>query len=219
MNILKNQKGNTILFIVGLFSVFFLMFVIVISFANVFIKKEQASNNAEQASIVASGIILDSLEEAIDDYDGWLIPLLASDPIPLEAIGLEPLGDKVDNEKDSLPSTYTESERKHKAINSVLKEELPGNDRLKTFVSSNLADAEGEIYSQVQSNILSNNGELSQTEINFTDNRVEVKTATRFEALKYDEYFSESQRYVKQKGRGPTFEFADSISWSLSKSY
>lgn len=195
------------------------MFLIVISFANVFIKKEQASNNAEQASIVASGIILDSLEEAIDDYDSWLIPLLALDPIPLEAIGLDPLGEKVEHKKNSLPSRFTESERKHKAINSVLKDELPGNERLKTFVYSNLNNAEGEIYSQVQSNILSNNGELSETEINFIDNRVEVETATRFEALKYDEYFSENQRYVKQKGKGPTFEFADSLSWSLSKSY
>jgi hypothetical protein len=215
---LKNENGNTTLFIMGLFSVFTLMFLLIISFANVFVEKEHASSNAEQASIVASGIVLDSLEDAISEYDSWLILELGKVPISPELIDLRPLGEKVEEEKIQLPGTLTDSEKKHKAINKVIKDELNnGNRFLRPLVNRELSYAEAAIRSQVSENISQNNGEISQTKISLNkENRIEVETATRYKAFKFDEYFSDSQRLVKQKGQGPSFEIAEALSWNLN---
>ncbi len=188
------------------------------SFANVFIEKEHASNNAEQASIVVSGIILDSLEDAIREYDSWLILELGKDPVSPEVVGLRPLGEKVEEVKNQLSDILTDSEKKHKAINKVIKDELnSGNPFLGDFVDIQLRYIDSEIRTQVSNNINQNNGEISQTKVVLNnENRVEVETATKYKAFKFDEYFTESQRLVKQKGQGPTFEFAEAHSWSLN---
>lgn len=221
MGRLKNEDGNTTLFILSLFSVFTLMFLLIISFANVFIEKEHASNNAEQASIVASGIILDRLEDAISEYDSWLILELANVPVSPDIVGLRPLDEKVEDAKNRLPGTYTDSEKKHKAINQVIKEELnSGNRFLQPFVNEQLRYIEADISGQVANNIRQNNGEVDQTKVFLNhENRIEVETATRYKAFKFDEYFSENQRLVKQKGRGPTFEFAEALGWGLNISF
>lgn len=218
MGRLKNENGNTTLFIIGLFSVFTLMFLLIISFANVFVEKEHASSNAEQASIVASGIVLDSLEDAISEYDSWLILELGKVPDSPELIDLRPLGEKVEEEKNRLPGTLTDSEKKHKAINKVIKDELNnGNRFLRPIVNRELSYAEAAIRSQVMDNISQNNGEISQTKVYLNnENRIEVETATKYKAFKFDEYFSDSQRLVKQKGQGPSFEFAEALSWNLN---
>ncbi|PWW17618.1 hypothetical protein DFO73_12420 [Cytobacillus oceanisediminis] len=218
MGRLKNENGNTTLFIIGLFSVFTLMFLLIISFANVFVEKEHASSNAEQASIVASGIVLDSLEDAISEYDSWLILELGKVPDSPELIDLRPLGEKVEEEKNQLPGTLTDSEKKHKAINKVIKDELNnGNRFLRPIVNRELSYAEAAIRSQVMDNISQNNGEISQTKVYLNnENRIEVETATKYKAFKFDEYFSDSQRLVKQKGQGPSFEFAEALSWNLN---
>lgn len=218
MNRLKNEDGNTTLFIISLFGVFTLMFLLIISFANIFIEKEHASSNAEQASIVASGIILDSLENAISEYDSWLILQLANVPVSPDVIDLKPLGEKVEDVKKHLPDRFTDSEKKHKAINQVIKAELSsGNLFLRPFVNQELSYAEAAIRNEVATNISQNNGEISQTKVFLNnENRIEVETATRYKSFKFDEYFSDSQRLVKQKGQGPTFEFAEALSWNIN---
>ena len=217
MELLKNEKGNTTLFMISLFGIFLLMFLLILSFANIFIEKEHASNNAEQASIVASGILLDKLEAAIVEYDSWLVLQLAKVPIPTTIEDLKPLGEQVEEEKGRLPFTLTDTEKKHQAINQVIKEELnSGNIFLPAFLNSELGHAEAEIRHAVSGNIAENNGEVTETTIVLNENnRIEVETATKYKAFKYDEYFSDSQRLIKQTGQGPTFDFADAMGWSL----
>lgn len=212
------------LFIISLFGVFTLMFLIIMSFANVFIEKQKASSNAEMASLTASAILLEHLDMAIEEYDEYLLAkYLEALSSAVEEAGevvkiLEPeyLREKVEDEIANLPSFLKDSEKKHKAINTVLKAELPGNAELKGFVNANLDEAKEEIIQAVQNNIQMNKGQLSETKIVFnSQNRLEVETATRYEAMKFDEYFSESSRHVRQSGQGPSFVFNESLGWSM----
>ncbi|MEK5428637.1 hypothetical protein [Cytobacillus sp. FSL R7-0680] len=238
MKYLKNEKGNTMLFIIGLFSVFFLMFLLILSFANVFIEKEHASNNAEQASIVASGIITKHLALSIEEYDDYLKDQFKEaeeeakeeaeenedneDYEPPELEEPELLSKQIEELLPTLPNYLKESEKKHQAINKIIKRELnkPDSHVLRMFIASSLSNAESEIYSEVSTNIQRNGGQVSETEIWLNENqRIEVKTATKYEAFKYDEYFSDNQRHVRQTGQGPSFELFDSFAWGLNISY
>ncbi|MFT4415397.1 pilus assembly protein TadG-related protein [Fredinandcohnia humi] len=212
MKLLKNENGNTTLFIIGLFGIFTLLFLVVLNFAQVLIDKERASNNAEQASIVATGIIVDSLEEAIYQYDATLTGTV-------EEILDKSLERRLNEAKAALryDTSLTSSEVHHKAVNRVLREELAsGNPVLYSIVRSQLNGAMYSLSSEVQSSIDKNDGELAETKIKVFNhnNRVEVETATRYEAHKFDEYFPESSRFVRQKAQGPTFEIAEVISWN-----
>jgi hypothetical protein len=200
---------------ISFFGIFALMFMMIANFANVLIEKQHASNNAEQASLVASGIVLDALETAIVEYDNEVERLLAENP----ELDLEKVGPKVSNEMNTLPEKYKGNERNHISINNVLKREIPGNGLLQEKVSVELNSAENQISYEVSSNIRGNNGKVEETTIFLNDkNRIEVETSTRYKAVKFDEYFSENQRYIKQTGQGPSFDFAESMSWSLNLS-
>ena len=213
MKQLKNEKGNTTIFIISLFGVFLLMFMVIFSAANVFIEKQHASNNAEQASIVASGIVLDSLEEAISDYDSWLILKLAEIPVDPAVEDLEPLGDRVQSVMNSLPNKYTKLEKKHLAVNQVVRDELnSGNPFFSSYVSGELGSAEASIIFEVTNNIADNSGVVSGTKIKLnSDHRIEVETSIKNKALLIDKDIT-----LKQKGKGPTFEFAEAMGWNLS---
>ncbi|QED46419.1 hypothetical protein [Cytobacillus dafuensis] len=211
-NVIANEKGNTMIFMLGSLSMLVLMFVIIGSFANVFIIKEKASNNAEQASMAASGEVLDGLKNAIELYDAYqLIHYTAMERYDLyleDSIKIQ-LGKYIELFRGSNPD-LSQIEITHKAVNKVIESKLPGiAGALEGFVSSELASSTVRVHQVVSENIESNKGELSGTKIKlFNDNnRVEVITATKYKAVKYDELFPDDKRKIKQKGEGLKFEF------------
>ncbi|MBS4193293.1 hypothetical protein KHA94_24725 [Bacillus sp. FJAT-49705] len=211
-NVIENEKGNTMIFMLGSLSMLVLMFVIIGSFANVFIIKEKASNNAEQASMAASGEVLDGLKNAIELYDAYQLQhytamkrydLYLEDSIKIQ------LRNEISQISGSN-SDLSQIEITHKAVNKVIESKLPGIfGALEGFVNTELISATGRVHQVVRDNIESNNGELSGTKIKLfnKNNRVEVITATKYKAVKYDELFPEDKRKIKQKGEGLKFEF------------
>lgn len=210
--VIANEKGNTMIFMLGSMTMLVLMFVIIGSFANVFIIKEKASNNAEQASLAASGEILAGLETAIDLYDQFQYDYYVSID-RLDLYHLDSILKKLSEEKAKVSSSgreLSQIEINHNAINNVIKANLPGiHNALQSYVSSELASSTSRVQKAVRDNINYNNGELSGTKILFfNDNkRVEVKTATKYKAVKYDNLFPDDKRHIKQKGEGLKFEF------------
>ncbi|TCJ02187.1 TadE/TadG family type IV pilus assembly protein [Cytobacillus praedii] len=209
---IADEKGNTMIFMLGSMTMLVLMFVIIGSFANVFIIKEKASNNAEQASLAASGEILAGLNTAIELYDQFQYKYYLSIEQP-ELYELHSILKKLGEEKVKLSSSgrdLSTIEINHNAINNVIKDELPGiSNALQGFVTSELGTAVSRVHNAVEKNINDNNGVLSGTTvIIFNKNkRVEVKTATKYKAIKYDSLFPEDKRLIKQKGEGLKFEF------------
>lgn len=198
----------------GALGIMALMFTIIGSFANVFITKEKASNNAEQASLVASGEILKGLEQAIVHYDNYQMDYYTR----IERLDLyysNSILRKLSNAKMSFSGQdYSQIEIDHLASNAVIKEELPRqlDGMLETYVTSELNSSLGRIRYAVETNIKDNKGELSGTVVTvFNDKkRVEVRTSTLFKALKYDHFYPDDKRKVEQKGEGLKFDFLDS---------
>ncbi|MED3571740.1 hypothetical protein [Cytobacillus praedii] len=212
---IANEKGNTMIFMLGSMTMLVLMFVVIGSFANVFIIKEKASNNAEQASLAASGEILAGLNTAIEQYDKFQYDFYMRMERP-ELYEIHSILKKLGEEKVKLSSSgrnLSTIEINHNAINNVIKAELesPGltSSALQGFVTSELGNAVSRVHNAVEKNINDNNGVLSGTTvIIFNKNkRVEVKTATKYKAIKYDSLFPEDKRLIKQKGEGLKFEF------------
>ena len=178
----------------GSLSMLVLMFIIIGSFANVFLIKEKASNNAEQASLAASGEVLNALKNAIELYDAEQLEFYTAmdsyDSYLKDSIKIQ-LSEDIGEISSSHPE-LSQMEINHKAINKVIESKLPGiNGALEAFVNSELASATGRVRQVVRDNIEVNKGELSETKIKLfnQNNRVEVMTATKYKDVKYDELF------------------------------
>lgn len=210
----RNERGNTTIFIMGALGIMALMFTIIGSFANVFITKEKASNNAEQASMVASGEILKGLEQAIVDYDAYQLDYYTRTE-RLDLYYANSILRKLSTAKMSFSGQdYSQIEIDHLASNAVIKEELPISlhGMLETYVKSEYSSALGRVRTAVERNIKDNKGELTGTVVTvFNDNkRVEVRTSTLYKALKYDHLYPDDKRKVEQKGEGLKFDFFNS---------
>lgn len=232
MKYLRNERGNVIIFSLGIMAILLFMFLLIGSFASVFVAKEKSSNIAQQASLVASSILKEEVEEGIDRYELFVgsqefvseagvgmdlcdfqdsTVIQISENIKIYC-SLESLVDK----RYVTSSSYNHlsaKEKKRQVTNDVLKEQIPINEVLQGYIEDSASQASGRIPGAVEANILENKGIVEGTEIAVSDtNRITISTNTRYEALKYDEMFSENERKVEQQGAGPTFQFLGVLS-------
>jgi len=203
---LRNEKGNTMIFMLGMMSIMVLMFLLIGNLASVFASKEKASNIAQQASLVASSILREEIEDAIDEYERFVQSQ--------EILVYPSLRDMINNRMNSMNSVLSEKEKRRQVTNDVLKAQIPVNPVLLEYIESAVIKAGSIIPSQVASNIRSNSGKVEGTEISISsDHRLQVTTHVRYQALKYDNYLSEKDRKVMQTGEGPEFDFL-SVLWN-----
>ena len=57
----------------GIMSVMIIMFLVLTNFVKVFVLKEQASSNAQQASIAATSVLYKEVDEAVEEYEDTII--------------------------------------------------------------------------------------------------------------------------------------------------
>lgn len=199
MNYIRNEQGNMTIFIIGIMSIMLLMFLLVGSFASVFTSKEKASNIAEQASLVASSILKDEIENAINDYE-----IIVSNPLVL----YPSIREIIERRVSQSHSTLTKKELRRQVTNDVLREQLPTNGLLSRYIENAVSIAKRKIPAAVENNIHKNEGIVPGTVISISEtNRIKVTTHVRYKAMKYDEYFTEEDRKVVQSGEGPPFDF------------
>lgn len=81
---LQEERGNAALFMIGLLSIMMVLFVFVFNLSKIFAVKEEANTTAQQASLAATSVLYDQLDEAIEEYEKGLIGTVDSYP---ESIG------------------------------------------------------------------------------------------------------------------------------------
>lgn len=213
---LKEERGNTMLLTLGMVFVMALMLVVILNFANVFVVKEVASSNAEQASLVGASLVVEKLKEEIENYEDSLLGLI-------EEVVDETITEKIENRKNEIKyeTNWLEHELELKAMNDVLEKELrDGNIVLRGYIITALNRATNEMPHLVQSNIVANKGEVGGTRIRFnSDYRLEVETYVEFSMIKMENYVSDDKQKVKQTGESPSFSFLKELpfySWSYT---
>lgn len=119
--------------------------------------------------------------------------------------------DKIKNAKPSVKTRHpfwSSNKVKIKAIDRVLSDEAPSNDKLSLAIERAVRSSKGEAVKAARQTIKQNNGKVQGSKITFFDNgRVKVKTSVAFETMKYKNVIPEDRKYVKQNGRGPKLGF------------
>jgi hypothetical protein len=204
---LSNEKGNIALLTLGLMSVMIIMFLFLTNFVKVFSIKEQASTNAQQASLAATSVVYEEVDEAIDEYE---MTLIANGKKIFEG---ESLSERIDKRQDQY-TDVSQNEAHIKATDEVISEELSGiglnqkilNDILLDHLTS--SQTIEEIKYEVADVISSNRGTVANSDIYYMDDsQITVKTSSKYKAVKFDSFIPDDKRDINQTGTGPEISF------------
>ena len=226
--LLRNERGNITLFLLGMISVMFILFMVIINFAKVYAVKEKSFTTSQQASLAATAEFYERIWDVVaefDDIDEENLPPPPDDdddddenPPDVNPITKIKIKVKVGLKEDELRARYgsekSENEIHIDAIDEVLAEELNtglGKRRLRQVLTEQYESRiKPAVIDKARNVILANGGKLEQAEIAlFHEDRIYIKAANEFQGQgKYLDGFKEK---VFQTGAGPEIGFISEL--------
>lgn len=222
---LSDERGNITLFLLGMISVMFILFMVIINFAKVYAVKEKSFTTSQQASLAATAEFYERVWDVVAEFDGIDEENLPPEPDPdaenppdVNPITRIKINIMVAEKEDELRARYgnekSENEIHIEAIDEVLTMELSsglGKRRLKEILTEQYQSyIKPAVIDKAKSIILANDGKLDQAQIAlFHENRIYIKAANEFKGQgRYLDGFKEK---VFQTGAGPEIGFLSSL--------
>ncbi|WP_201716823.1 Tad domain-containing protein [Rossellomorea arthrocnemi] len=210
---LQQEHGNAALFMIGLLSIMMVLFVFVFNLTQIFAVKEEANTTAQQASLAATSVLYDQLDEAIEKYEKSIIGTVDSSP--------ETIGQKIEKKEIQLRSDagfneYSENEIKLEAMDIVLTEELRhglGKDKLDDIMGEEIYQRTlSDMVSQAKSTILENGGNLTDATLTIKNGQVFVHASNTMEGTAFKGFFQDIKEDLFQTSAGPKVDFIEELS-------
>ncbi|MCR8850840.1 pilus assembly protein TadG-related protein [Rossellomorea sp. SC111] len=211
---LQEERGNAALFMIGLLSIMMVLFVFVFNLSKIFAVKEEANTTAQQASLAATSVLYDQLDEAIEKYESReIIGVVDSHPESIE--------EKIEKKEIQLRSDagyndYSENEIKLEAIDIVLTEELRhglGKDKLDDILGEEIYQQTlPDMVSQAKSTIIQNDGNLTDATLTIKDGQVFVHASNTMEGTSFKGFFQDIKEDLFQTSAGPKVDFIEELS-------
>ena len=210
MNVLKNEKGSALFYLLWIITTVIVICVIIVNITRVYVVKQQASSAAELSAIAATGDILMATEEAIKEFDAEMISRLEEGEIYIPL--WETITDRVAIHQSN---GHSDQEAYIKAYNEILPGSL-SNPLLKGFftVKFTVDPALGtKMYQTVSRIVKANEGNEEHLEIKISTDtyRVEVKTDATFESITDGKILARFLKDIPQEGYGPTLKYLERV--------
>ena len=234
--IFNNEQGSIMLFVLGMLGIMGILFVLVLNMGMALAVKEKSATTAQQASMAASSVVYEEVQEIIFgfDYEEALPDEETSEESseepadnPSEAedeeeLPFENLEEKLEEAVDELSgrsqySDWSENERELQALDTYLTDVLFPipiiGDALKLELRN--ARIEDEAIDMARSTIQQNGGVLENAELWIEGNRIHVRAANEMEGISYDGYMEGIEENIYQESAGPEIDFLGDI-WNES---
>ena len=203
MKHIKNEKGNSLVYLLWIFTATIVLFLIVTNIARVYIVKQQASSAAELAALAATGEILSATKDAIEEFDEKMEELTPEGTI------YKPLWKDIEKKVDSYKSSGdSEQVALVKAYNELLPDrfgEEPIDLRQIILKSMNELSFQTKVQSTVENIVKKNEGNEEHVEVKISTSkfRVEVKTDATYKTLTDGDLLASFSKDIPQEGIGP----------------
>ncbi|SEP97924.1 Tad domain-containing protein [Piscibacillus halophilus] len=213
-NILKNERGNIAIFVLGLLTINMVLFVFVLNLGSVFATKEKSSTIAQQASMVATSVYYEEVQRVIEEYEDETLEGA------LQAF-FEDFDEKVSDRKQSLTNSgqysgWSVKEIEIEAFDQVLNEELHEplvRNKLRDLLSSEAV--ENKVIQRVRHAITSNGGLLEDAQLKVDQNKFHVKASNEFKSTTLEGVIDSFKENVFQSSSGPKIDFLEEV-WTGS---
>jgi Putative Flp pilus-assembly TadE/G-like len=208
LDIVRQERGNAALLMIGLLSIMMVLFIFVFNLTKIFAVKEEASTTAQQASLAATSVLYSQVDEVISDYEKTLEGTV--DKVP-ESIGMKIQKKEIELRSSSSYDDYSDNEIKLEAMDIVLTEELQrgvGKDKLHDMLNEELYQTTlKDMQSQAQTTIIQNNGNLTDATLVIDDGQVFVRASNTVEGTSYKGFFTDLKEDLFQTAGGPKIDF------------
>jgi hypothetical protein len=232
----NNEQGSIMLFVLGMLGIMGVLFVLVLNMGMALAVKEQSATTAQQASMAASSVVYEEVQEIVFgfDYEAALPeeepseePSEESSDNPAEAedeeeMPYENLEERIDEAVDELSgrsqySDWSDNERKLQALDTYLTDVLFPipiiGDALQ--LELRIAPIEDKAIDMARSTIQQNGGVLDEAELWIDGNRIHVRAANEMEGISYDGFMEGLEENIYQESAGPEIDFLTDI-WNDS---
>ncbi|MED1794566.1 pilus assembly protein TadG-related protein [Brevibacillus nitrificans] len=206
----RNERGNVTILVLTLF--FFLLLVVfsvLFNISTIFVDKEAAANSAQLASLAATDILYDEVEEAIKVYDlsieSWVDPVF--------------IWELVEAQMDTIQASHPDwssSEVRAEAIDRVLLAAIPTYPTLEAHVLKGLHDASTKIPGVVRDILASNKSILGGSSLKLFngEDRIEVRTSVRYESQSFGlDFLPPHNEQIYQTGESRSIGFIKVTGW------
>ncbi|MEL3973653.1 hypothetical protein AAEO50_15290 [Rossellomorea oryzaecorticis] len=209
MNLIKNDRGHISILMIWLLLLTGLVIVFSVNIMGAFAVKQQTSTASQQAALTATDIIYDYTLLGVKKYDETLIGIGEG---MIEGKSIEK---KIKDRKEEYMWTRDISENKalRLSVNEILREEIPGNDKLRDAVKNEVNNAVDEIPSRVSNKLYSNNVSSTNYKVKLfdSDQRVVIEGTGEFNSVEADNFIGSFTKNIKQVSKGPRIPFIDEL--------
>ncbi|WP_345242936.1 Tad domain-containing protein [Pontibacillus salipaludis] len=218
MKHLKEEDGSITIFVIGILALMMVLFVFVMNLSSVLAVKDQANTTSQQASLAATSVLYEEVQNLIGDYE--------EDTFEGKVNSFfEEFDEKVEERKDDLRrngsySEWTNHELRLEAIDQVLEEELDkpaSRAKLREYFDDEMDEIIRKMRQKAKASISANGGSLEEAEMKIDNNRIYVRASNEFQSTGFKRVLADLKENIFRSSAGPKINFLSDIWGSRDK--
>ncbi len=215
MNVLKNERGHGMVYLLWIMVMSIAIFVIVVNIGKVYIVKQQAATATQQAALAGTSVLLEATLRGVKNFDNY------PDPEHLDWINQRDADGK--SVKALLDERAAELKRSGqakdiayvKAMNEVLQPRISAYGLLSDLISQEINASKSVFKEAVNQVLVANDGNLERSTIKLAapNYRVEVIADVTYKSItdSAQTYMPDFVKDIPQIGYGPSMTYLNGI--------
>lgn len=211
MNVLKNERGHGMVYLLWIMVMSIAIFVIVVNIAKVYAVKQQAATATQQAALAGTSILLEATIRGIENFDDYS-DTLHPDWVAQRGMDSKSVTALLDEKVTQLKqSGQAEDIAYIQAMNELLPSRIQTYGLLKTLIKTEI-DASGTAFTDTVKQVIeANDGNLERSTVTLTtpEYRIEVIADVTYESVtdSATSYIKDIVKEIPQKGTGPSMTY------------
>ena len=211
MNVLKNERGHGMVYLLWIMVMSIAIFVIVVNIAKVYAVKQQAATATQQAALAGTSILLEATIRGVENFDDYP-DTLHPDWVAQRGMDSKSVTALLDEKVTQLKqSGQAEDIAYIQAMNELLPSRIQAYGLLKTLIKTEI-DASGTAFTDTVKQVIeANDGNLERSTVTLTtpEYRIEVIADVTYESVtdSATSYIKDIVKEIPQKGTGPSMTY------------
>ena len=215
MNVLKNERGHGMVYLLWIMVMSIAIFVIVINIGKVYIVKQQAATATQQAALAGTSVLLEATLRGVQNFDNYPDPehLDWKSQRIIDGKSVEAL---LDEKAAELKRSGQAKDIAYvNAMNAVLQPRISTYDLLSALISQEINASRSAFTDTIKQVLVANDGNLERSTVTLTvpNYRVEVIADVTYKSItdSAQSYMPDFIKDIPQKGYGPSMTYLDGV--------
>ena len=215
MNVLRNERGHGMVYLLWIMVMSIAIFVIVINIGKVYIVKQQAATATQQAALAGTSVLLEATLRGVQNFDNY--PNTEDTDWECQRIiGGKSMEALLDEKAAEFKRSGQAKDIAYvNALNAVLQPKISECDLLRALISLEINASRSAFTDTIKQVLMANDGNLERSTVTLTvpNYRVEVIADVTYKSItdSAQSYMPDFIKDIPQKGYGPSMTYLDGV--------